>query len=287
MIADYTCGLNDSADINLKFLRDLGLTLPDAYMHAYTMAQIALAVKETEGSAFCRLPFCHTVEAEAMGGIITMGNNVAGPRAKEYCCFSIEELLQLPEIDYSVGRISEVLKACRILKSQGEHVALMISGPFTIFNVLIDSKYIYKAMRKQPDVMREVFEKMGKELLRFIDNAVKQGVDLISYADSAGGVNILGPERVEQIVKEFTIPFIRKVTDITDRKAILHLCPKTALALLSTGQARYQVHELKERMTYAEACVSMIGKISIAGQMCIKEAGKLLEYNEFREIQLI
>lgn len=286
MISDFRCRFDNSIGISPEVTNDLELSFPEAYQHADSMVKIAYELKKQEGVSFCKLPFCHTVEAEAMGGIINMGDAHCGPRAKEYCCNSIEELLRLPEIDYSVGRIREVLKACAILRSQGEHVVLMISGPFTIFSVLIDPRHVYRAMRRQPELMRSVFQKIEKELLRFVEEALKNQVDMISYADSSGGVNILGPGMAEQVVEDFTYDFIKKVAERTVGKALLLLCPKTTLALKGMGKAYCEEHELPEVLRYGEACVSAIGKVGIAGQMCIKNTEYRLKNRIFKEIRL-
>ena len=286
MISDFNCTYDNAIEISPEITKDLKLSFPDAYMHADTMVKIAHAMKRKEGAAFCMLPFCHTVEAEAMGGIVNMGDGNFGPRAKEYCCTSAAELLELPEIDYSKDRIHEVLEACRILRKQGEHVALMISGPFTIFNVLIDPKYVFKAMRKQPELMKNVFRKIEKELLRFIKVAISYGVDMISYADSSGGVNILGPKMAGQVVADFTYDFLKKAAELMDGKAMLLLCPKTTLALIGTERACYVDHELPEVMRYGDACISMIGQVSVVGQMCIKNIDYQLENKKLREIKL-
>ncbi|SFE58129.1 ASKHA domain-containing protein [Peptostreptococcus sp. D1] len=104
------------------------------------------AIKEYDDATFCELPFCHTVEAEAMGGIVNYGDEKSGPRAKEYICTKPEEILELKEIDFNSGRIFEVLEACKILGEQGEDVVLEVAGPFTIMNVLIVPVYVFKAL---------------------------------------------------------------------------------------------------------------------------------------------
>ena len=165
------------------------------------MAAISLALKKTDGASFCELPFCHTVEAEAMGGIVNFGNEKIGPRAKEYIYTKPEELLDLKEMDFSQGRLHEVLLACRHLRQNGENVVLEIAGPFTILNVLMDIKYVFKAMRKQPELMKQVFWKIGDQLLNYIKEAQKYGVNMISYADPSGAVSIIGPAMAEQVVE--------------------------------------------------------------------------------------
>ena len=80
MISDFRCTFDNAIGISTEITKDLKLSFPDAYMHADTMAKIAHAMKQKEGAAFCMLPFCHTVEAEAMGGIVNMGDGNLGPR---------------------------------------------------------------------------------------------------------------------------------------------------------------------------------------------------------------
>lgn len=286
-IKDFNCTYDNSAGISGEVTEKLNLTFPDAYLHHETMAELSKALKEHDRAAFCELPFCHTVEAEAMGGLVNYGNDKTGPRAKEYICTKPEELLELPPIDFAAGRIHEVLLACKELRGQGEHVVLQVSGPFTILNVLIDARYVFKGMRKQPEVMKKVFWKLGDEILKFMEEAKKYDVDLISYADSSGGVNILGPRMAEQVVEDFTYEFLKKVEALADDKTMILLCPKTSLALIGTGHARFRDHLITPGTRYGEACIQMIGKAKFAGQMCIKNVGYQLENGVFKELQLI
>ena len=121
-IKDFHCTYDDSVGIDEELVEKLGLKIPDVYMYREMMVNLSRALKEKSGVPFCELPFCHTVEAEAMSGIIKYGDEKAGPRAKEYICTSVEQVLDLPEIDFSKGRVHEVLLACQELKSQGEYV---------------------------------------------------------------------------------------------------------------------------------------------------------------------
>lgn len=283
---DFLCTYDNSAGIHSEVTKGMDLVFPDAYMRWDTMVKLSKALQEHDGAPFCMLPFCHTVEAEAMGGIINYGNETAGPRAGESICTTAEELLELPEIDFSTGRIQEVLLACRELRDRGEHVVLQVSGPFTILNILIDVRYVFKAMRRKPELMRKVFWKLGMEILRFMEEAKKYDVDLISYADSSGGVNILGPKMAAQVVEEFTYEFLKKAETLADDKTLIVLCPKTTFALLGTEKAELKKHELLKPMSYGEACIEMIGKAKFAGQMCIKNTGYRLENAVFQEAAL-
>ena len=285
-IKDFKCTYDNASENSLEVAKKLGLAFPDAYLHADTMAMLSKANKENEGGAACILPFCHTVEAEAMGGIITLGNETAGPRTKKYLCTEVEALLALPSIDFEKGRIHEVLLACKKLREEGEHVVLEVAGPMTILNVLIDPKYVFKGMRKKPDVMKLVYEKLGNEVLRYVEEAKKYGVDMISYADAAGGINILGPKMAEQMVEMFTYEFMKKLAALADENTIILLCPKTTFALWGTEKAELKDIPVSGSVSYGEGCIEAIGKAKIVGQQCIKNISYKLSQGTIKEVIL-
>ena len=285
-IKDFKCTYDNGVLDHSEIVKELGFTFPDVYLHADMMAALSKRQKEKQGSPICVLPFCHTVEAEAMGGIITLGNEVAGPRAKEYLYTNYKELGDIEETDFAKGRMQEVLKACQILHEQGEHVMLEVSGPITILNVLIDIKHIFKGMRKEPEFMKSVFQKVGTQILRYIEEAKKYGVDFISYADSAGGVNILGPKMAEQMVEDFTYDFLKEAQECSDEHTLLMLCPKTTFALLGTEKAELSDIGVSNEITYGEGCIEVLGKAKMVGIQCAKNMGFLLKSGTMKEIVL-
>lgn len=286
-IKDFKCTYDNSIGIHGKMIKDLQLKVPEAYLEASSLVLLSKALKEREDAVFCEMPFDHTVEAEALGGKINLGDEKAGPRASEYVCQSLEELLLLPNIDYSKGRIHEVLLACEKLNEQGETVVLEISGPFTILNTLIDLKYIFRGLRKTPELMKQIFEKIEEELFHYVKEAEKHGVRFISYADPAGGVGIIGPKMAEQMVELFTYDFVKRSAEITERDTMLLLCPKTSFALIGAGKARFSEVELGESLTYQSACLGARGTVKIAGQMCMKNIGFVLKDKKLKKVELL
>lgn len=286
-IKDFICTYDNSAGITEEVTKKLNLTFPDAYLYSDSMVELSIALKEHDQAVFCEMPFCHTVEGEAMGGKITYGDGKTGPRAKEYVCNSLEEVLDLPRIDFSKGRIHEVLTACQKLRQKGEHVVLEISGPFTILNILVDTKHVFRALRKNPELIQQVFDKISIQLLAYIREAKKHGVEFISYADSAASVSILGPKVMEQFTNMFTYGFLKELEKETNDTCMILLCPKTTFALLGTEKAVLEDVELDSVMRYTEACIAMLGRTAFAGQMCVKNVGYKLENKKFKKVVLI
>lgn len=286
-IIDFQCTYVNSVGINREAVQGLALEFPQAYKTWQGMTQLAQALKNYNKTEFCELPFCHTVEGEALGGHVNYGDENAGPRGGNYICLTAEDLLALPAIDYSKGRIAEVLKACKALQAKGEQVVLYVSGPFTILNILMEPRHIFRIFRKQPEQMKLIFAKLQQELLRYVEAAQQAGVTMFSYGDSTGGVNILGPEMAAKTVEFFTYPFLKRVEKILANESLMLLCPKTAFALLGTEKAVWQDISLEEPVGYFSACQKIVGKTKFVGQMCIKNRAFVLQNGIVKTLELL
>lgn len=286
-IIDFNCTYNNTNDINIDITKNLNISFPEVHNSGKEMAILSKAIKNRENTLFCTLPFCHTIEGEAMGGIVNLGDENFGPRGKEHVFNSMDKLLDIPDINYNKGRISEVLSACKILKEEGEHVCLNVSGPFTIMNLLIDSRHIFKAFRNNQDVIEKVFLKFKKEILRFINEAKSINVDIISYADSSGGLNILGPKLSEEVVEIFTYPLVKEIQKSINKKPLIHLCPKTSFALIGTKKAEWDYLDVGNPMTYEKACINAIGKAHFIGETCLNNHNYTLNNGKIKTINIV
>lgn len=277
-IADYPCPANREAGILEAAEWSADFRFPEIYKKGEDMAKISRAVRNFCNESFCILPFCNTVEGEAMGGMVEYGSGSAGPRAKGYVCIEPCQVLQLSPIDFQSGRISEVLKACRILCKQGEIVALKTAGPFTILNVLADSAVVLKWVRKEPDLMKQILDKIRAELLRYIQEACKVGVRIISYADPVGGIRIIGPRQTEWITEQFTIPFLKEAMEVLPKDALIHLCPKITSVLIGLEKAKWIKQKTHQNaISYGESCIHLAGISKLAGQTCINDRTWIVE----------
>jgi len=267
MMRDYPCTYLQEGD-GLLF-EDTLLPVPELHLQADLMAAYALEHRQKTGAQWCILPFCHTVEAEAFGAHIHYGDRKNGPRIRDYVCTRLEELMALPDIDFEKGRICTVLEACRHLTEAGETVLLEITGPFTILNGLIDPALLFRMLRRSPSEMAQVFEKLSANILAYMQKAEHCGVQIISYADPTGGTSIIGPRLAAQTAETFTLPLLRQADRILRPETLLHLCPKTAFALLDTGCAREAQIDVAAH-DYATACEEVRGKVRFVGQTCVK-----------------
>lgn len=284
-ITPFKCSHSNSVGICKEVTEMSGLKFPDAYKHSDTMKVLAKTIKKHDGAGFVLLPFCRTVEIEAMGAPIKYGDTETGPRASDPICSNISEIMELNEIDFTSGRISEVLKACKELKTEGETVAIEITGPFTILCSLMDARKLFKALRKEREETLKAFKWVGMELLKYIDLAKDAGVDLIIYSDSAGAPEILGPKVTTEIINDFYHQFFADVKEHLGEKGIMLICPKLTNALIDTGYAEYKFHEFGRAVDFLEAMLEMRDRgVNLAGQVCIKNIRVRLANGRFKEI---
>ncbi len=101
-------------------------------------------------------------------------------------------------------RFRETMKACVKLKEMGEPAVFLVSGPMTILNGIVDSDVLFRAILKQPELVMQVFWKLGHDMFKVMKLAESSGVDVISYADPSGGVNLVGPKAAERMARGFT-----------------------------------------------------------------------------------
>jgi uroporphyrinogen-III decarboxylase len=265
--------------------RRKGLDLVEAHGQAGGLAALAAGVKESGASVFCNLPLCCTVEAEALGAVITFGDGRMDPRAGAPFCRGLEEILDLQAMDLSSGRIAAVLEACSLLHARGEHVALEISGPLTILNWIVDLMVLFREWRKNVALMLAVLARLQEELFAFALAAGKSGVTLLSFADPLCSFSLLGPKRFAFLAEEFVLPFLRRLKN-ENVAPLVHVCPQTSRSLVQLGLASWKPLRLAGPCTYTQGCLEAQDRALFLGEACIKNDARRLPDGVIKELIL-
>ena len=160
-------------------------------------------------------------------------------------------ILKLPEVDFTKGRLHEILNACRQLKEEGYPVLLELSGcPFTILNGLLPTETLLRAVRKEPVQFAQAWKKMSMFLLAYLERILEYRVDIVSYADPLAGADILGPKRAADFAGAFVYPFLKQAEAQTSKRALILLCPKISDSLVNAGVAVFQERNFKRTLSY-------------------------------------
>ncbi|SHJ80875.1 methyltransferase, MtaA/CmuA family [Hathewaya proteolytica DSM 3090] len=277
----FKCVSDDLEQIPEDIEEKTGLGFPLVHTKGEYMSVLSKALKESKGDNICRLPFCNTVEAEALGAIIKLGDNKTGPRVERYLFNSIEELDKIQDIDFTKGRISEVLKAVGTLKEQGETVVLNIEGPFTIISSLIDSTTFYKAIRKNKDIVDKFIGNIEASVIKYAIEASKRGVDVISYSDPVGAMDLVGPKVFKEVSAPASLRIIKAMRDNISG-VIIHVCGKTSASLENSGLCSSERIEYDADKTYGKAMMEIFKErtdCKVLGHACIKRTALHLKDN--------
>lgn len=272
MEMNFICNQNDNENIPIALIKALDIKFPDFHTNKYDIAYISKGLKKYKNDSICKVPFCTTVEAEAFGGIINLGDLKSTPRVKSYAYNSLDELFNIKNIDFNKGRINEVLEAVSILNNEGEVVALNVCGPITIISLLIDLKYFYKGIRKNKNQINDFMKLIEDNIVNYIIKGYENGAKIISYSDPVGDVNIVGPKVYEDIVSVTTLNIIKRVSNKLD-DCIIHLCGKTSTALYNIGAYDFNKIKYNNKITYGQAICNLLDTkgVKIIGNNCMKK----------------
>ena len=103
-------------EIPKEIIEELKLKFPELHNNSNDMVKLSIEIKKHNNDSLCRVPFCVTVEAEALGADIKLGDEKIGPRVNKYAFNNLEELKDIKEIDFTKGRIQSSTRSSGKLK---------------------------------------------------------------------------------------------------------------------------------------------------------------------------
>jgi uroporphyrinogen-III decarboxylase len=277
---NFKCQGDNLEEIPAQVSEKIGVTFPEAHTSSKYMALLSKEFKDFTNNSVCIVPFCSTVEAEALGGKIKLGNEKAGPRVESYIFNSIEELAYAKKIDFTNKRIKEVLNCVEDLSNQGEVVCLNVEGPFTIISSLIDPMILYKGIRKNKDIIDNFLVVIEDSIVEYVLEGVKMGAKIISYGDPVGAMDIVGPKVYEHVSAKTTYSILKRLDKELKGKAVMHLCGKTSTAFEKLGLCESIKIEYNDEITYGQAICRVIEDmkdVSIVGHSCIKRTRLMMK----------
>lgn len=239
----FKCSGNEMEIIPSKLLEDLNISFEAGNNNASDMVLLAKALKTENKKEYCRLPFCHTVEAEALGSQVVFSEAV-GNRIGKYRIEDINSIDHISKIDLTEGRIAEVIKAARILKEEGEKLVLDVTGPISIATSIIDSTLFYKALRKNREKIDLCLDIIEDSIVEYILEAIELGVNIISFADPTGTIDIVGPKVYKDVSGKATYRILKRIENKLG-KTLVHLCGKTSTSLEAIGLLETEILEAR------------------------------------------
>jgi [methyl-Co(III) methanol-specific corrinoid protein]:coenzyme M methyltransferase len=217
-------GMMNSAIVDV--MKSTGHTLPAAHGDRVLMQQLATDVQALTGFENIGVPFCMTVEAEALGSEIDFGTLECEPKIKKEAFAAVEDVQFLHRDAVAKSRRGvEVIEAVHALSAANPDVPVIgsVSGPVSVAASLVDPMTFLKQLRKNREMAHKVMEYVTDQIIAYALLLADNGASAISIADPTATGEILGP----RFFDEYAVPYLNRITDAVHSlgvPVIVHVC---------------------------------------------------------------
>ena len=252
--------------VSVEAMKQVDAVWPDSHWDPVKMARAAASTFELTGLPCCTLPFCLTVEAEALGGGLDRGSLNTQPQIMEHLEIAFDEY-ELPGDFLERGRIQVVLEAIALLaKSQRDiqPVNAKITAPFTISTSVFGAERVLLGTIEEPDAVKRVLEAMTRVSIGCAKAARAAGADIVTLSDPVASGDLLSAAQYA----EFAAPYERRVFEAVEGPKVLHICGFTRDEMphvREVGTWGFSFEEkvaVKDAKSILGAAVAAIGNVS-------------------------
>jgi [methyl-Co(III) methanol-specific corrinoid protein]:coenzyme M methyltransferase len=251
--------------VTVEAMKKVGTPWPDSHWDPQKMARLAASTYELTGVPCCTVPFCLTLEGEALGCDLDRGTEITQPQIMEHLEIGFDEF-ELPGDFLQRGRIPAVLEALsRLAASQRDiqPVNMKVTGPFTIACAVFGAERVLLATLEEPDAVKRVLERMAEAGIALSRAAIKAGADTITLSDPVASGDLLSGDQYA----EFARPYEAKVfAAIEDVPTALHICGYTKDLMPHIGSTGTMAFSFEEKVEVKDA-KAILGGVRAIGNV--------------------
>ena len=244
---------------------EVDIPLLEAHCDAVGMATLAKAVYQKGLFESYALPFCSTVEAQAMGAEVVLGGRTSGPHAVGWAFELMDDWRAASPIDLERGRARVVLDAISILSvDETVPVTVGLTGPVSVAATVMEFCSFYKALRKKKAAAHEYLEFVTGELVRYGRAQIEAGADVIVVNESLAAQEIMGPV----LFRDYAVPYLQQLQDELRRagaRTIVYCFGRVPSDLPQIGRIDSNALAFGTTISLAEARKALPGRVLVGG----------------------
>lgn len=217
-------GMMNSAIVDV--MNNHGHILPEGHSNKEIMAALAQDVQQDTGFENFGIPFCMTVEAEALGSEIDFGTLQCEPKiAKEIFPSVTQVEYKAREAVVKSQRAGTIFEAISKVAKANPDVPVIgsITGPLSTAASVVDPMRFLKELRKAREDSHRFVDYVTDQLIDYAGYMADNGASVISIADPTATGEILGPK----MFGDYAVPYLNKLTDAVQAlgiPVIVHIC---------------------------------------------------------------
>lgn len=234
----------------IESMEKTGASWPEAHKNPVKMAELGGSLHELAGLECARIPFCLTVEAEAMGAQVDLGGKDKPPQVLS-SPFSNADDIEIPDDFLDNGRILTVFEAVEILKGKYENLPIIvgITGPFTLTGHLIGVENLVRLLKTNPDEIEDAIENSLDACMDYVEALSDVGPDVICVAEPTASPELIDPLQFKSIVK----PRLEDLAGFINEKKVLHICGSTQDIVKDMASIGYEGISVEEKVDINKA----------------------------------
>ena len=249
-----------------------GAAWPDVHTDAKLMTKLGLAMYPFVGLESCRIPYCLTYEAEALGCKVDLGKKNSTPMVKSNPLTDrIDEGLELPSRDEikTLARNKVILDAARAMKEGAGNelpTILGVTGPFTIAGHLVGTENLMLWILTEPEKAHQIVKFATEYERMWLQEVEKLHFDFIQMSEPSASYDMINPDWFD----EYAGPYVRRAfSGLEDTKKVLHICGNMVPMLeqmIATGADGLSIEEKSDPYKAVEIVdgrAALIGNIGV------------------------
>jgi [methyl-Co(III) methanol-specific corrinoid protein]:coenzyme M methyltransferase len=235
----------------VEAMEKTGAFWPEAHTDAEKMAKLGSSLYELAGLECAKIPFCLTVEAEAMGCKVDLEGNDKTPEVSE-TPFKSGNDITVPADFLSSGRIPVVLEAVEKLKEEyADNLPIIVgmTGPFTLAGHLLGVENLVRYMKTSPNEVEAALENSLDACMDYAEALSEVKPDVICVADPTAAPELIDPLQFKSVVK----PRLEDLANTIKTKKVLHICGSTQPIIRDMASIGYDGISVEEKVDIARA----------------------------------
>ncbi len=249
--------------ITVEMMERRGIFWPEAHRRADLLAGLAESIHLYTETECIKLPFCMTVEVEALGAPVDYRTRDTIPTELRHI-WDHPNQLYIPDDFFDLGRVPVVLAAVSTLRRRyNDEVPIVASivGPFSLASKLFGFENFLVWMITEPDWVHRVMAALTPLAIRYSTALVEAGADTIIVGEAGSSGDLISAKQY----RDFILPYHSQLCPAIPAPTIMHICGKSTRHtqyLADTGASAYS---FDEGVDIAKARENTGGRMALIG----------------------
>jgi [methyl-Co(III) methanol-specific corrinoid protein]:coenzyme M methyltransferase len=236
---------------------------PDAHRRSDLLAGLAESIHLYTDTECIKLPFCMTVEVEALGASIDYRTRDTIPTETAHI-WNHPDQLNIPPDFLDRGRAPTVLSAVAQLRRRYEQevpIVASIVGPFSLASKLFGFENFLVWIVERPEWVRQVMDALTPLAARYARALVEAGADAIIIGEAGSSGDLISGSTYGR----FIAPYHARLCPAIPAPTILHICGKSTRHTPYIADVGATAYNFDEGVDFAVARANLAGRVRLTG----------------------